>query len=399
MTRELRPRKNRGDSGTPNGEGDQNEEKRDHGKKPSHKEGNDRSKRGEKNDNRKAKDNGTDDPPGTDTRSSNPRTELVIEHTPVDSEGKILAKEYYTWDVLVLNLRKQQQAQANKRVTLQKWLDEYKEMKALEDDAEAKRALYQTQLDVERAASATGHAGGRAKPTKDAKALWTAAAKKADRVKGARSRFSSKNRKEARDKWSMAQWQLEDFLYYQEVIRRWKRRRAMHPYDRQAEEAQRLRRRTAYMLDSDNQEGDHSHWMHSMLEMYDHRGVGDSRYRMGQTDRYGNPIPGDERPAQPVVGPDELHLWTPRYRRQTAGLPTRINTVNGLGMLDENGEEMFEYANDHDGDELVPLDFALDLKAIEKRRLQIEREVWPEAADDPDMIIQTHELRRAREVA
>jgi hypothetical protein len=125
--------------------------------------------------------------------------------------------------------------------------------------------------------------------------------------------FYSGNRQLEHDQFSWAQRRLEDFLFYQDSSRRWKRWRAIDPTERSAWQAERRAMRVPYqLLSGPGGEDDYADWLHSLLNYFDERGIGDPTYKEGFSDQRGN---RKKERAKPEVGPEELHLWTPRYRR------------------------------------------------------------------------------------
>ncbi|CAO2655490.1 Nn.00g042930.m01.CDS01 [Neocucurbitaria sp. VM-36] len=168
-----------------------------------------------------------------------------------------------------------------------------------------------------------------------------------------------------------AQGRLEDFLYYQTPETRWKRLRDIDPETRLDAAAERSQRATPYLLPNDG--GKYNEWVHSVLDTYDSLGVGNTDYRQGFTDSIGNRLPASSQsPVAPVVGPMDLHLWTPPPRRQPVGL--------GRDPVAPWSQTAW--------------DLRLDEAAIETRRLQIE--TVRHEKDDPDVL--THQDRRQYEL-
>lgn len=210
----------------------------------------------------------------------------------------------------------------------------------------------------------------------------------------------------------------EDFLYYQNITNRNARSRMLDPIKRQAAEKERQGRRHAYKLELClGQDYDHFDWLHDLLEYYDNRGIADSDYRKGRTDRLSNWIPEKERRYPPVLGPGDLHLWTPRRRRVACGLRPRNNDPYdeaGDAEIDEDGKFDDEaptvppidrsgeavddhglYLNSKGDQELGPLVFELDNAAIEQERNRIDSKA--KHADDDAVVEATHNARRLRE--
>ncbi|KAF2029542.1 hypothetical protein EK21DRAFT_89637 [Setomelanomma holmii] len=155
---------------------------------------------------------------------------------------------------------------------------------------------------------------------------------------------------------------------------RWQRHRAIDPDTRRELEVDRLHHKMSYQING-NDTG-HFDWLHSLLDYYDARAAA--------------------RVNPPRVGPDELHLWTPVYRRTPVGLPTRINTDEiGRGRI-VDGEEQFEYDTGHENEEREPLDFDLDEDEIEVKRQRVDN--TDKDLEDDETVAPNHSVRREEEI-
>jgi hypothetical protein len=193
---------------------------------------------------------------------------------------------------------------------------------------------------------------------------------------------------------SKAQHHLEDFLYFQESIRRWKRLRYIDPNESASFKADEQKRKLAYKL-SDI----HAHWLYDLLDYYDERDIGNTDYKQGRHDRLGNLRKNnDGSDQQAPIGWQELHLWTPKSRRWQSGLPKRIRLdATGVGRMID-GKEQFEYNTELDSkDKLEPGRMTLDLDNIEKRRAEIEGKKL-EDQHDKGLNYGTHTERRQQEM-
>jgi hypothetical protein len=137
-------------------------------------------------------------------------------------------------------------------------------------------------------------------------------------------------------------------------------------------------------------------WLRKLLEYFDGRSIGDPLYKDGFNDKLGNHK--DEK-IDPEVGWEELHLWTPRYRRWPLGLPRRIRVdTNGVGRM-VNGVEQFEYDEIHEPGELLqPTRVNLDLENIENMRKEREDRKLPEE-ESAGLGYASRSERRQQEIA
>jgi hypothetical protein len=212
---------------------------------------------------------------------------------------------------------------------------------ALQEQRDAADRRYKDSLASEKRA---GKAPGRSAASREYKASLDCLNA---RLRNANRRGKDHKNKEARsgvrDRWAEAQWHLEDFLYYQETIRRWKRWGVMDPNERAAYEARRPLSKILYKLAADG-DGYYQDWLHELLNYFDERGIGDQRYMQGLYDPLGNANRDTSQTERTLgIGWQDLHLWTPRRRRWHSGLPRRINVdENGVGRI-VDGEEQFEY--------------------------------------------------------
>jgi hypothetical protein len=209
-------------------------------------------------------------------------------------------------------------------------------------------------------------------------------------------RFDRTNRSVDHEQLSNAQHRLEDFLYYQDSIRRWQRFRDIDPDERASREADSLKRRMAYKI-GDN--AGHYRWLHDLLNYYDARGIGNPEYKEGRRDGLGNPRKtNDNSDEQAHTQWGELHLWTPRLRRWPSGLPQRIRLdANGVGRM-INGVEQFEYYTTYEpGEKLEPVKMNLNLRDIEEKRAEIE-DIKLEDRSTEGLQYGTHTERRQQEL-
>ncbi|KAF2844782.1 hypothetical protein T440DRAFT_547119 [Plenodomus tracheiphilus IPT5] len=227
--------------------------------------------------------------------------ELVI-------EGHVNSiKTYATEATLKEDLRKlQPQTRMNEEVE-RRVLAMYENLRNRDT---AERA-YRARLEEEKAA---GLPPGRSKGAKDAKALFEKEKQNiAKDIQWRKTDGSRKERVSMREAEMAAQARLEDFLYYQNANNRWDRLRVLDPDKKERADAERLQRQRPYILDAESDKQYHK-WLHLVLDTYDMRGVGGDAYRQGNKDALGNDGPAG------LVGPNDLHLWTPRNRRLPVGL-------------------------------------------------------------------------------
>lgn len=225
---------------------------------------------------------------------------------------------------------------------------------------------------------------GKKEPTKlakKAKDLAENAYKKA----GRNNRFDKVKRRAEHDSMMTAQAELEDWLYYQDISKRRRRLRLLDPEQRKVVEKEKFDRRIGYKLGTSCNDEGHFDWVHSLLEMYDSRDIDGKDYKQGRHDHLGNNVEGrQEETTLPVVGPGELHLWTPNYRRQLVGL-------RPSGLSDD-------LSDDDDDDARQDIEahhFELDKAAIEEKRAAIEKQFDTETQE---LEFTTHEARRRHEI-
>jgi hypothetical protein len=159
---------------------------------------------------------------------------------------------------------------------------------------------------------------------------------------------------------------------------------------------ERRKKGTHYKLVGLGNEVTHCDWLRKLLEYFDGRSIGDPLYKDGFNDKLGNHK--DEK-IDPEVGWEELHLWTPRYRRWPLGLPRRIRVdTNGVGRM-VNGVEQFEYDEIHEPGELLqPTRVNLDLENIENMRKEREDRKLPEE-ESAGLGYASRSERRQQEIA
>ncbi|KAI5372039.1 hypothetical protein J4E82_009263 [Alternaria postmessia] len=307
------------------------------------------------------------------------------EHERISQFVLVTRKRRDTWDVLRKRLESHQAAQKKETNIEQDHYNYY----TLEADHAAKVQVYKDALSQDKS--------GKKEPTKSAKKardLAEKAYKKARR----NNRFDRVKRRAEHDSMMTAQAELEDWLYYQDISKRRRRLRLLDPEQRKVAEKEKFDRRIGYKLETSGNDEGHFDWVHSLLEMYDSRDIGGKDYKQGRHDHLGNNVEGrQEGITLPVVGPGELHLWTPNYRRQLVGLrPSRLSDD-----LSDDDDSNDNDSNDNDDDDdarqdVEPHHFELDKAAIEEKRAAIEKQFDTETQE---LEFNTHEARRRHEVA
>ncbi|CAN9174892.1 unnamed protein product [Alternaria alternata] len=296
------------------------------------------------------------------------------EHERISQLVLVTRRRRDTWDVLRKRLESHQAAQKKETNIEQDHYNYY----TLEADHAAKVQAYKDALSQDKS--------GKKGPTKSAKKARDLA-QKAYKKAGRNNRFDKVKRRAEHDSMMTAQAELEDWLYYQDISKRRRRLRLLDPKQRKAVEKEQFDRRIGYKRETSGNDNGHFDWVHSLLEMYDLRDIGGKDYKQGRHDHLGNHVEGRQEEATlPVVGPGELHLWTPNYRRQLAGLrPSRLSDDDGSDDDDEDVRQ-----------DLEPHHFKLDNAAIEEKRAAIEKQSDTETQG---LEFNTHEARRRHEVA
>ena len=187
--------------------------------------------------------------------------------------------------------------------------------------------------------------------------------------------FKKVVRKNAADRSTKLQAQLEDFLFYQDAVNRRLRFDPDRPTAVERDEGQRLNR-PPMLISSHGDDPRKVQYLRDMLNYYDRRNIGTalSKYReanieAGEVD--------DGRDAQHVLlEPEDLHLITPTWRRAPGGL-----------REEEERLALEQAARD-------PIQFRVNEEAIEARRAEFENIV----DDDADLEYRTHTERRAAEL-
>jgi hypothetical protein len=291
------------------------------------------------------------------------------EHERISQLVLVTRRRRDTWDVLRKRLESHQATQKKETNIEQDHYNYY----TLEADHAAKVQAYKDALSQDKS--------GKKGPTKSAKKARDLA-QKAYKKAGRNNRFDKVKRRAEHDSMMTAQAELEDWLYYQDISKRRRRLRLLDPKQRKAVEKEQFDRRIGYKRETSGNDNGHFDWVHSLLEMYDLRDIGGKDYKQGRHDHLGNHVEGRQEEATlPVVGPGELHLWTPNYRRQLAGLrPSRLS--------DDDDEDVRQ--------DLEPHHFKLDNAAIEEKRAAIEKQSDTETQG---LEFNTHEARRRHEVA
>ena len=347
-----------------------------------------------KNEPEEGDDDGTKDIDGKQDGgqgNSGPRPKIPTPPIEIDDEQLPALQEVENVDELSVTYTI---GKRNSQTVTQRLLEEHlRELQThLEDTgdvARQRRDLYdlwegvetrkETYRDVMRQEVAAGGRKGFGVRTKAAKATVKTAE---DAYKKASRSLDKKGRKSVRqyesDALMNAQGRLEDWLYYQNSNNRWMRLRAINPDSRLEVEAERLQRRTPYLLDN-YAENSHHDWLHHILNMYDERGVGTQHYREGYKDQLGNDLRTVTEPRQSnPIGPSELHLWTPMTRRRPVGLGRDPNTPWRQR----------------------PWDLVLNNDAIEAQRASMELALHASDNVPPAAtLVITHEARRQNELA
>ncbi|KAF2830286.1 hypothetical protein CC86DRAFT_463620 [Ophiobolus disseminans] len=304
--------------------------------------------------------------PGDNRRPPRNLPRLGFEHAEAYEDGSRGPIILYTWETIVKYVTKRVK-QIRENNDLEDLHRHIYDIAPLQQEAEDAEQAYGDAKEAERMARTRV---GFSPATKAAKAARDVARDKLKRVQSLMksNAFNRATRKNDHELLQGVEQRLEDFLYYQETIRRWKRHRAVDPNERAKYEAERLARKESYKLETGGEDGGHFDWLHSLLEHFDSHSIGDQRYKHGWRDRLGNPITG---PQPPVVGWEDLHLWTPRLRRWPVGLPRPIKVNKGEGM--DDGEDRFEYDYTHEAGEILePATVAFDYRGIEARRREVE---------------------------
>ncbi|KAI4654254.1 uncharacterized protein J4E78_007299 [Alternaria triticimaculans] len=288
-------------------------------------------------------------------------------------------KLHETWESIKKSLESWQELTA-KAKDWEKDHAAYYEFEAIEAEYNAKFQAHRDALDLEE--QQTGHRRGHLQQTKDAKKAMALAQQAYKNVKKDKDkkRFDRVERRQNHDWTTTAQQVLEDWLFYQEASNRRRRGRYLDPDERMLAEAERLQRKLTYKLETGGTDGGYYDWLHSLLELYDSRAIGGQSYRQGFEDHLGNQIRDmrNSAGAIPRVGPGELRLWTPMYRRRLVGLR-------------RSGED----DADSDIPDEIPHRFELDEAAIETERAKVDSKIDSETEN---LLYTSHEERRQDEV-
>jgi hypothetical protein len=159
----------------------------------------------------------------------------------------------------------------------------------------------------------------------------------------------------------------EDFLFYQNDLNRLDRINALKEEEDRRETFNDDRPKLLQFVAGDNP------FLQELLTFYDTHNVGSADYRLGRTDVLGNAI---GVPTMRAVGPHELHLWTPPYRRDLAGLRGAASAAD-----------------------ITPWALNLDLAEIERRRAEIEDQPVIPRDQGQTLSYGTHTERRRAERA
>lgn len=301
--------------------------------------------------------------------------ELAIPTALQSKRGKSSEKVYETWNTIKDSLRICQRDQELAKQNSADSAPMY-DIPVLKADSEMKKGLYRQALATETVDGSSAKPNGKSDQAKATKATWKAAE---NALKEATAAIKNKGleAEKCRDMHNaitIAQQRLEDFLYYQDTMRRWARRRVLYPGKRAKAEQERMKRKIAYKLDSSGDDTGHFGWLCTLLELYDERQIGGQFYKQGFDDALGNRILSVRQNGAgivPTVRPDDFHLWTPRNRRQTTGLPRDSDdTVTSLGKVTE--EDDLGAWEKLDRVELPALEFIVDTAALDSVARKIE---------------------------
>jgi hypothetical protein len=278
---------------------------------------------------RKEREDSSDDD-DDDSSQPEPISRLEFAHQQVDrDDGTTPPLIFYHWESIKQTL-KTRRIQVNQgRLSAQAQFDSYHEDE-LQQEINNANAEYRAAREQEvRDAAARGKKpqsgkSERAKAAKSAQKDLEARMKRLEEFKVNRTFY--RNRQLEHDHFSWAQRRLEDFLFYQDSSRRWKRWRAIDPTERSAWQAERRAMRVPYqLLSGPRGEDDYVDWLHSLLDYFDERGIGDPMYKEGLNDQWGN---RKEERAVPEVGRLVAHS-TYGKDRGIVNSPHLIQTVVG----------------------------------------------------------------------
>ncbi|KAI4698719.1 hypothetical protein J4E81_005330 [Alternaria sp. BMP 2799] len=325
---------------------------------------------------KKKTENGeADKAPGrADTRIKHISRLVLVTTGPGQTEGSQETVSD-TWASIVNNLRAWQTAQKGEKGIEKDHSADY-DFEAIEAEYNAKNKTYRDELQ-------NNGRGGRDDRTRAAKRQMVEAEKAYKEAKKNReknSRFDKANRRLEHDQMTRAQEVLEDWLFYQDASRRRIRRRDLDSSQRRQVESERLGRKMQYLLDPSSDDYGHFDWLHSLLDLYDSRDIGGQSYTQGWKDHLGNQITkkGGDKATLPRVGPRELHLWTPAYRRRLVGL-----------------RRPEEDTDSDDYDAIEPDRFELDEAAVEAERMKTEKKIDRKTKD---LVYSSHDARRRDEI-
>ncbi|KAI4709228.1 hypothetical protein J4E89_005976 [Alternaria sp. Ai002NY15] len=332
-------------------------------------------KKPEEKKKKKTENKEADKAPGrVDTRNKHISKLVLVTAGPGQTEGSQETVRD-TWGSIVDNLRAWQTAQKGEKGIEKDHSADY-DFEAIEAEYNAKNKAYRDELQ-------NNGRGGRDDRTRAAKRQMVVAEKAYKEAKKNReknSRFDKANRRLEHDQMTRAQEVLEDWLFYQDASRRRIRRRDLDSSQRRQVEAERLERKMQYLLDPSSDDYGHFDWLHSLLDLYDSRDIGGQSYTQGWKDHLGNQITkkGGNKATLPRVGPRELHLWTPAYRRRLVGL-----------------RRPEEDTDSDDYDAIEPDRFELDEAAVEAERMKTEKKIDRKTKD---LVYSSHDARRRDEI-
>ncbi|KAI4908169.1 hypothetical protein J4E90_008793 [Alternaria incomplexa] len=300
---------------------------------------------------------------------------ILVTTEPGATRGSRVNTLRDTWDKITKDLELWQKDQKKDEDIEKDHAADYN-FEAIEADYTAKNQAYRDELE-------NNGRSGRDPDTKAAKREMLIARDNYRQAKKYRDdkRFDKAKRQRDHEGMTRAQQMVEDWLFYQDASRRRRRLIYLDPDKRKEAEAKRLRRRLQYKLENSGTDNGHYDWLHSLMELYDSRDIGGRNYKQGLENHLGNQIPKRTRQKAtlPLVGPGELHLWTPRYRRRLVGL--------------RRPEE--DDTDSDDSDEIEPHRFQLDEAAVEAERMKTEKKIDRETKN---LVYSSHDARRRDEI-
>ncbi|KAI4607483.1 hypothetical protein J4E80_009596 [Alternaria sp. BMP 0032] len=174
------------------------------------------------------------------------------------------------------------------------------------------------------------------------------------------------------------QQRLEDFLFYQNSVNRWKRYYPLRATKKEREEGKKVNKQPMLIehRGEDRSQEAYYFYLREMLQYYDLNGIGLPEYRHQRGGLDATEESASEPSREIELGPGYLHLWTPPWRRVPVGLREEAATEDLERELED------------------PIRIRVNEEAIEARREEFENIV----DDDVDLEYRTHTERRAAEL-